>query len=110
MSASGRLERLKQEHRLGKVTRHISNGEEVPRTVLELKGDTVVEYRNVMMNVEVDERLRQALKDACKSTNDRAATWRRNTESWRGTPFSIPTTHEGKGRDCDAVPYPRGIK
>jgi hypothetical protein len=45
-----------------------------------------------------------------KSTNDRAATWRRNTESWRGTPFSIPATHEGRGRDCDAVPYPGGIK
>lgn len=52
---------------MGKVLRHNSNGEEIPRTVLELKGDTVVEYRNVMMNVEVDERLRQALKDACRA-------------------------------------------
>lgn len=45
-----------------------------------------------------------------KTTNDRAATWRRNVESWRGTPFTIPATHEGRGRNCDAMPYPRGIK
>ena len=53
---------------MGKVLRNVSNGEEVPRTVLRLEGDSVVEYQNVQIGVEMDRRLRDAAQARCRAT------------------------------------------
>ena len=53
---------------MGKVIRHISNGEEAPRTVLRVEGDKVAEYWNVQVGIELDIRLRNAVQARCKAT------------------------------------------